>query len=147
MDDLEKYFLKLCEKHLEALFRGVDDLDLSSLIRGMIPRIENFNSKYKRLFYIRMVDFFGITILIQIDPSVPIPDTCGDGEYPFVRIHDEQQWIGILGRFYKKLKDCSDKMSGDPGSQNEINHTIKRIRGNMEIASSMWERYKGENLS
>ena len=142
MDNIEKYFLKLCEKHLTAFTRGVRDPELGEQIKRIIPQIDNFDNKYRRYFYIRMADFFGLTILISLDPPVPIPDMCGEGA--FIRIKDEEQWVGVVKSFYNRLKLCGEIGETDPGLAVEVMVDIKQFKANMEISSGLWEQFKKE---
>lgn len=155
MDNIEKYFLKLCDKHLAAFMRGVRDPELAESIRKLIPQIEDFDKKYKKYFYIRLADFFGLTILIRNselrDPSDPaffipipgtnVPDTCGESEMPFTRIKDNEQWVGVVRDFYNRIRLCVEMGGSDPESMND---DIKQFKANMEISSGLWERYKKE---
>lgn len=144
MDNIEKYFLKLCEKHLMAFTRGVRDPEMAESIRKLIPQIENFDKKYRRYFYIRLADFFGLTILVRVDPTVPVPDVCGEPEIPFTRVKDGGQWVGVVRDFYNRIRLCSEVAETDPGMIDEMSDDIKQFKANMEISSGLWERYKKE---
>lgn len=139
VDNVEKYFLKMCEKHLTAFTRGVRDPELAESIRKLILQIEDFDKKYRRYFYIRMADFFGLTILVRVDSTVPVPDTCGEGA--FTRIKDNEQWVGVVRDFYNRIRLCVEMGGSDPESMND---DIKQFKGNMEISSGLWERFKKE---